>query len=162
MDMRARQSVIKMVYTQLRGLLEEYEETDRFHLIPKGAPEEDAAQYVERRLSDIKAAAAARLKGETDLAEKLGRIWMETAYFTKQYEVPDVVQRWKLMDPDLILFDSAFDLMDEEPEIYESIRMGLTPFHLRCYPDKKWAQRRKAYFTEAEQRHALAGKASPR
>lgn len=158
MDMRTRHRAIEMMYTQLRSFLEEYAETDRFNLVPKGVTEDDAAQYVERRLRDIRATVIAPLEEESDLPEKLRRIWVETEYFTKQYEVPGVVQRWKQIDPDLIFFDAAFDLMDEEPEIYDSIKMGLYPFHLNCYPDEAWVQRRKVYFSEVEERYALTGR----
>lgn len=158
MTKKTKQLAIGLVYQQLLCFLSEYTQTERFNRVPADAPETWPLAYTSRRLLEIWQSAAALLEGETELTEKMERLLAETVYFTRQYEQPGVVLRWKRCNPDLIFFESAFTLLEEDPALYEQIRMGLTFGGLDCYPDRKWIRRRKAYFTAARRRLAREGK----
>ena len=158
MNKKSKQLVIGLVYGQLHDFLAEYEETDCFNRVPETAPEVWPLAYTSRRLLEIWRGAATLLGGEPELLAKMERILAETVYFTRQYERPGVVRRWKQSNSNLIFFDCAFSLLEEVPEHYEQMRMGLSPFHLSCYPDKRWIKRRRAYFNEVKKRFVRAGR----
>ncbi len=152
MKERARQLAIRLVYEQLRQFLSEYEETERFNQVPPDAPEAWPVSYTSRRLLEIWRTACALLQGEQELLEKMERILAETVYFTREYEQPGVVRRWKQLNPNLLFFEAAFDFMEESPELYEQMRMGLLLVRPDCLPDKSWCRRRDAYFAAARER----------
>lgn len=158
MNKKSKQLAIGLVYGQLHSFLSEYERTDCFNRVPDGAPEEWPLAYTSRRLLEVWQGASALLHGESELLEKMERILAETVYFTRQYERPGVVRRWKQCNSNLIFFDCAFFLLGEVPEHYEQMRMGLSPFHLSCYPDKQWVKRKTAYFNGVKRRFAREGR----
>ncbi len=150
--------VIQWVYEQLRELLGEYVETKCFNQAPKGAPEQDGLGYTTRRMKEIRRYAAALLEAEPEAAYKQEQILLETEFFLRRYEQPGVVPRWKELNPNLIFFECAFELMENDPELYEKFRRGLVPFYLECYPDEKMMAQRKDYFKAAQERFALEGR----
>lgn len=158
MKKRTNQLAIRLVHEQLRQFLSEYEETERFNQVPAGAPETWPVSYTSRRLLEIWRTACTLLQGEQDLLEKMERILAETVYFTREYEQPGVVRRWKQLNPNLLFFEAAFDFMEESPELYEQMRMGLLPFRPACLPDQSWCRRRDAYFAAARERLSREGR----
>ena len=149
MKERTKQLAIGLAYEQLRQFLSEYEETERFNRVPPDAPETCPVAYTSRRLLEIWRTACTLLQGERELLEKMERILAETVYFTREYEQPGVVRRWKQRNPNLLFFEAAFDFMEESPELYEQMRMGLLPIRSACLPDQSWCRRRDAYFAAA-------------
>ena len=149
---------IELIYQQLRGLLGEYAETGGFNRAPAGAPEEDGLAYTTRRLAEIRQSAQVLLEPFPELADRMARILEETEAFLRQYEQPGVVWRWRELDPALVYFDCAFELLGECPEEFERMQMGLSPFRLSCYPDGRWVERRREYFAQARARFAREGR----
>lgn len=159
MKKREIRNAIKIVYQELWALLSLYEETDCFNLVPKGGrkidnpDEEDAWNFVGRKIREIRKSVDTLLLGEQEVAKKLNQIIDETEYFTRQYEVPGVVTRWKRINPQLVYFDCAFDLMEKSPEAYMEMRRGLTDIHLSCYPDSELVKKRNAYFASIREKN---------
>lgn len=159
MKKREISKVIKKVYQELRALLSLLEETEFFNKVPKGekmavnSNGDDAVRYVERKVAEIRKSVEPLFPEEEEIGRKLDQIIDETEHFTKQYEMPGVVTRWKQINPKLIYFDCAFEIMEECPETYADVRKGLTEIHLSCYPDSELADQRDAYFARAKEQY---------
>lgn len=150
---------IKKVYQKLWELLSLLEETEFFNKVPKGekmaenSNGDDAVKYVERKIAEIRKSVGPLFPEEREIVRKLDQIIDETEHFTKQYEMPGVVTRWKQINPQLLYFDCAFDIMEECPEIYTDMRKGLADIHLSCYPDSELVTRRNAYFARVKEQY---------
>jgi hypothetical protein len=46
----------------------------------------------------------------------------------------------------MLFFEPAFQLMEEEPDLYQEICKGVIPIRLDCYPDEDMLRQRNAYF----------------
>lgn len=159
MKKREISKVIKEVYQKLRALLSLLEETEFFNKVPKGekmavnSKGDAAVRYVERKIAEIRKSVGPLFPEEEEIVRKLDQIIDETEHFTKQYEMPGVVTRWKQINPQLIYFDCAFDIMEECPETYADVRKGLTEIRLSCYPNPELAAQRDAYFTRVKEQY---------
>lgn len=137
---------IKTVFSKLYKIIGLYEETECYNCVP-GDKSQDIWEYMENQFFAVREIVATLLLGEKEVAEKLNAIINETEYFVKKCERPGTVLRWKQINPNLLYFDSAFDLMEElDEEAYLSIQRGLTDIRLALYPDEKLIKERKVYF----------------
>ena len=59
----------------------------------------------------------------------------ETEQFVRSYEIPGFVKRWRRINPQILFFDCAFDLMETSPDTYKEMSWGLTDVKLACHPD---------------------------
>ena len=159
MNERINQMAVQIIYQELRGLLGQYVETEGYNHAPTEAPESDGFAYAARKMEEIWRTAATWLAWAPAHTRKIVRILLETESFLQSYSRPGVVHRWKKIAPALNYFDCAFDLMENSPEQYERIRMGMSNLHLSCYPDQKWMEKRKAYFEEARKQLEDEGQA---
>ena len=161
MKKREIRSAIKIVYQELWALLSLFEETEFFYKIPKGeemaenSNEDDAKKYVESKISEIRKSVMSLFLGEQEIANKLNQIIDETEYFTNQCEIPGVVTIWKQINPQLIYFESAFDIMEKCPEFYLKMSRGLSNIHLSCYPDSELIAKRNKYFANIKEKNRL-------
>lgn len=163
-------SGVKRIYSELWTLLSLYEVTDYFDETPVGGKmsgeemleeaklpgaetDGDILDHVERKIADIRKMVNVLLLGERKVAKSLMQIIDETEYFATQCEIPGVVTRWKKINPRLIYFDCAFDIMEKRPEEYETMRRGLTGIRLSCYPDDKMLAERNAYFEQIQNKY---------
>lgn len=143
---------IRTIYGMLWELLALYERTECFNNVPKGADEEDIWDYMGNRLLEVRREVSRLFLGEKLLREKLLQIVDETEFFIKCYEQPGVVERWKRINPRLLFFDCAFDIMEHCPDEYLKMRLGLSELKLSCYPDKETGEARKQYFSETQKK----------
>lgn len=149
-------SAVKTVYQELWDLLSLDVETEHFFKLPKGAePVEDSEEdegwnYAYKKINEIRGHVRVLFLGEEKIIRSLDQIVEEVKYFIKNCEVPGVVTRWKRINPILVYFDCAFEVMETCPEAYLEMRRGLTDTRLSCYPDAELIENRKAYFAEAK------------
>ncbi len=161
MKKREIRSAIKTVYQELWELLSLFEETEFFYKLPKGekkakkADEDAARKYVDKRICGIRKSVDSLFLGEKTVIKKLHRIIDETECFVNQCSIPGVVTRWKRVNPQLLYFDCAFDVMEKSPKFYLEMRRGLTDVHLSCYPDAEMVAKRKAYFERIREKNKL-------
>lgn len=161
MKKREIRSALKTVYQELWALLSLFEETEFYYKLPKGekeaenADEDAVGKYVEERICGIKKCVDSLFLGEKKIAGKLNRIIDETECFVNQCSIPGVVTRWKRINPQLIYFDCAFDVMEKCPKFYLEMCRGLTNIHLSCYPDSELVAKRKAYFERIREENKL-------
>lgn len=149
---------IQRIYGLLRGLLAEYTETDCYHEVSEGASDPDGLAYAMRRLAEIRDVAAPLVRCP-EVAERMERIMDETEFFLRQYEQPGMVTRWRKLNPSIGFFDCAFDLLEEEPELFEQIRTDQdSVLQLKCYPTPEDLLRRQDYFAAARLGFAREGR----
>lgn len=132
------------VYLQLCAFLSLVEETNFYQEVPEGEPDETPEGFSKRKRMEIKSminnfslypegqeisnaegqsAGAAELEKTVDrLKMKLRIILGQTGHFTRQHEVPGVVQRWRSMNPRLNYFDPVYDVIEDDPEAYQLIK----------------------------------------
>ena len=157
-DIGAYRAEIAQIYERLRGLLAEYTETNCYNVVPERASDPDGLAYTTRRLEEIRDEAAP-LERCPEVMERLARFLSETEHFLRQYEQPGVVARWRELNPPIEFFDCAFDLLEEEPELFEQIRTGRCgPLYLECCPGPKDLRRRQDYFAAVRRRFARDGR----
>ena len=143
-----------VVYMELRNILAMYESTDCYNDI---TCIEDDIDYFELKFEGIHIMVDV-LFGETEWEQKLHRIVSEVEYFVKKYERPGVVLRWKQLNPNLIYFDSAFDLKEDiSKEEYLKIQRGLTSLSLNLYPDDELIEQREIYFSNEKNSALMKG-----
>lgn len=139
-------SGIQEVFDLCSELIFQYEPTDGYNHVPKGATETDIAEYVDNRFFEIRLAVMQIFRSKKDVAKRFLQIIDEFEIFVRSYEIPGVVDRWKQINPDIQYFDCAFDLMNCAPEAYEKISMGQTGLKLKCYPTERISRERKQFF----------------
>ena len=143
---------MKTVYGMLWEVLALYEKTDCYNKVPEGEKEADIWDYMGDKLLNVRKTIDALFLGEEELREKLNYIVDETEQFVRSYERPGVVKRWKRLNPRMLFFDCAFDLMETCPDEYKEISRGLTEVKLSCYPDESLIEERKRYFAAAKKK----------
>ncbi|WP_461815849.1 hypothetical protein [Faecalimonas sp.] len=148
MDNEIRSS-IKTVYGMIWNVLALYEETNGYNFIP-GEKDFDIQDYMEKKLLEIRETIIILLGEKERIKNTLLRIVYETEQFVKSYEIPGVVTRWKRINPQILFFEGAFDLMETCPDIYKEISLGLTDLRMSCYPDETIIAARKRYFAQAK------------
>lgn len=143
---------IRTIYGMLWDVLALYEKTDCYNELPQGEAGVDIWDYMGNKLLDVRKKIDMLFLGENLMKEKLTRIVDETEQFVRSCERPGVVKRWKKMNPDIIFFDCAFELLENNPDMYKEISLGLTDLHLACYPDDALVEKRNKYFAEAKKK----------
>ena len=146
---------IKKIYGMFWDVLALYEKTERYNWIPENEKETelDIWDFMGDKLLDVRKETATAFLGNGELCNKMEQVIDETEQFVRSYEMPGVVKRWKSINPKIIYFDCAFDLMEECPESYKEISRGLTDMRLACYPDEELIENRKNYFAEIKQKN---------
>ena len=143
---------IQTVYGMLWDILALYEKTDCYNRVPEGEKQVDVWEYMNDKLLEVRKYTDKLFLGKGELSQKLHNIVDETEHFVKAYEVPGVVKRWRKINPQILFFDCAFELMEECPDMYREISWGLTNLKLACYPDEDLIKARKRYFAEAKRK----------
>lgn len=143
---------IKKVYGMLWDVLALYEKTDCYNIIPEGEKAVDILEFMGEKLLVVRKTIDTLFLGEEEVKKKLTQIADETEYFVKSCERPGVVMRWKKINPQILFFDFAFDLLETCPEMYREISLGLTNLKLNCYPDKTLLEARRKYFKASKKK----------
>lgn len=150
---------IKTVYRQLWSLLSLYETSKHFNEIPlkerqTANSDEDVWDFVGRKLSAVREEASVLFLGEPEIAKRLNRIIDETEYFTRQYTVPGVADRWKEVNPQLFYFECVFDFIEDDPGLYLKVSQGsYDEIHFDFHPDAEMIAARKVYFSEIKEKN---------
>lgn len=146
-------SSIKTVYGMFWDVLALYEKTECFNKMPEGEKQQvDIWDYLTDKLLEIRKTIDMLFLGDKDMQAKLIRITDETEEFVRVYEKPGVVTRWKRINPRILFFECAFDLMETCPDMYRQISWGLTDLKLACYPDESLIKARKRYFEDEKKK----------
>jgi transcriptional regulator with XRE-family HTH domain len=142
------------VYRKLIEIISLYEESQCYNMIPERfhVDNQEAWDFYERMINDVRLDVNTYFLGDDEIFNKLITIIDETEYFLKIYEMPGVCQRWQQLNPDIMYFDCAFDILEKEPELYEQIKAG--KYHnisLNYYPTEVEASKRKKYFQKRKE-----------
>lgn len=144
------------VYAGLESVLSMYEATEGFQTVCNGV---DVMDLVLERISRLKSRVALFGKGAAGTGGYGGmqvfsedHTQMEPADELLQViEVPGVVTRWKQINPKLLYFDCAFEIMEACPREYLEMKRGLRDVRLSCYPDQELVAGRKEYFARKKE-----------
>ena len=129
-----------------------YEPTDAYNSLPNSDDNTDCRDYMDAQILNVRKELSSLFINDQHLIQMLEQIINETETFVKSYELPGVVMRWKKINKALIFFDCAFDILNDEPEFYNEICLGITDIKLSCYPNKELIAARKKYFEYWEQK----------
>ena len=102
---------IKTVYGMLWDVIALYEKTGCYNKVSEG--EGDIWEFMGEKLMQVRKEIHTLFLGNKEIREKLTLLTDETEQFVRSYERPGVVKRWKRINPRILFFDCAFDLMDE-------------------------------------------------
>lgn len=152
MRKREMRQEIKTVFSKLYDLFALYEETECFNQIPNGESG-DVWEYINKKLLDIRKTITTSFLGERNVSKKLHHIADEAEHFLKICEIPGVVARWSEVNPKILFFECAFDLMEEDVDTYEKLKTGeFGGIHLAIYPDEAMIAEQKKYFGEIQEK----------
>ena len=139
---------VKTIFGMLNDILELYEASDCFNRIPGTDDGEDAWEYFEKRVGDVRKKLTGDCRGRIADEEyrKLEQIIDETEIFVKSYSVPGVVKHWKEINPRINYFDCVFEIIEEQgmEEARRLNNMGMLDF----FPDDDDIKARKDYFEQ--------------
>lgn len=143
---------VKTVYGMLWTVLAMYEKTDCYNEVPKNETADDIWNLMGDKLDEVRKKTNMEFLGNEELRTKMNNIIDETEVFVRRYEIPGVVKRWKQINPKILFFDCTFDIMEECPDNFRKISLGLTNLKLSCYPDESTVKARKKYFADIKKR----------
>lgn len=138
----------KTIFNMLYDLLALYEVSDGFNRIPGTDNSGGAWSYFENEIDRVRKELEALFLGDRESAdrEKLETIINETEDFIKSYSIPGVVKRWREINPLIIFFDCAFEIIDECG--METARLLHSNGLLDYLPSDFLIIERKKYFAE--------------
>lgn len=137
---------IKRIYERLREVLALYQKTDCYNKIPSGESYKgDIWDYIGEKIEEIKHEVAV-LFIDDDIKLRLINLVLETEVFVRSYEQPGVVQRWRVINPNIMFFSAAFELLESCPSEFKKMQRGISMIHLDSYPDEDWVKERNEYF----------------
>lgn len=143
---------IQTIYKMLWDIIALYEPTDAYNSLPNSDDNTDCRDYMDAQILNVRKELSSLFINDQHLIQMLEQIINETEIFVKSYELPGVAMRWKKINKALIFFDCAFDILNDEPEFYNEICLGITDIKLSCYPNKELITARKKYFEYWEQK----------
>lgn len=140
---------IQDIIHSIRNLLWTYESSERFNYIPK--TKIMGYDFYNEWFEKLKEAVYKVSIGKPELHEKLERILKETESFVKRFEVPGVVDRWIDINPRINFYHVAYDLIEESPDAYETLKNGNQKIKLSLYPTDEQIKSQKEYFKNLDE-----------
>lgn len=139
---------VNIVSDMLFDILACYEASDCFNRIPGTEDTDGAWSYFEGELGKVRKELEAQFPGKRDSEDfrKLEKIINETEIFIKSCEVPGVVDRWRVINPQINYFDCVFDLINELG--METARQLNNEGRLAFIPSPYDIEARNKYFAE--------------
>ena len=144
-------SDINYIYGLMNNLLYELESSSYYSYKPGTL--EDGFEHYDMRLQNIRNEIDRRFWNKMELRDKLYRLVEEEEMLIKSYSQPGAPERWMLANPKLRYFDCVFDVMEENPQLYERIKEGAMAsggqvISFNFYPTQQECEERRIYFEE--------------
>lgn len=140
------------IYTMMNNLLYELESSSYYANIPD--TDKDGFDYYGTSLQLIRREIDGRFREQEATRDKLYRLVKEMESLIRSYDFPGAPDRWVDANPKLKYFDCVFDIMDEDPELYASVKQGdfkmtnQQTIQFSFYPTEEEVQARQAYFAQ--------------
>lgn len=145
---------IQKVYRGLLEILSTYEISVGYNVVPFTDNEEMAWTYFDRKLCEVRADASTVCLGNENVLKRLTRIIDETEYFVKKFEIPGVKKRWCEINPAILNYHCAFDILESDLELYKSIKEGnFQNVSLDYFPTEMDVVNRNKYFKELQEKN---------
>lgn len=143
---------VKTIYGMLWTVLALYEKTECYNEVPENETADDILEFMGGKLDEIRKKIDTEFLGHAKLRATMNKVVDETEVFVRSCERPGVVMRWKQINPQILFFDCAFELMEKCPELFREISRGLTNVKLTCYPDEALIEARNKYFADTKKK----------
>ncbi len=145
-------SDVNYIYGLMNNLLYELESSSYYSYKP--GTTEDGFEHYDMMLQNIRNEIDSRFWNKKEVREKLYHLVDEEEMLIKSYSQPGAPERWMLANPRLRYFDCVFEIMEENPELYENIKAGAMTtgwgqaISFNFYPTKQECEERREYFKE--------------
>lgn len=143
---------LNCIYKMMNKIL--YELVVSSYYSYKPGTEEDGFSYYDMELQSIRTEIDARFWNKKSIKDKLYRLVEEEELLVKSYTQPGIPDRWIRVNPKLRFYDCVFDFMENDPELYETIKNGYIStanglvVSFNFYPTEQECEEREKYFSE--------------
>ena len=142
------------IYNQLNQVLYLLELSCYFNYIP--STEEDGEAYFSKLMIDIKKDVDRVFGDKQTVRKRLYELIDEVDFIVNSCEVPGVPDSWLELNPNINYFDCVYDIIEENPELYNRIKVGdfsnlQRPF--RFIPSISDITARQDYFNEKRKKY---------
>lgn len=140
---------VKKIYSKMNEIASQIMISDHYNFIP--GTKEDGKEYFEEKIYNIGKEIDNKFLGQITISEKLYKILGELETFVKSYSIPGVVERWRILNPYINNFDVVYDLIKDEPDLYNSIKNHEYSIHFSFYPTLEDIQKKEIYFKKIDE-----------
>lgn len=142
------------IYNQLNQVLYLLELSCYFNYIP--STEEDGAAYFSELMIDIRKDVDRIFGNQQIVRKRLYELIDEVDFIVNSCEVPGVPDSWLEINPNINYFDCVYDIIEENPELYNLIKVGGLNNHqsrFRFFPSVRDIMARQDYFNEKRRKY---------
>ena len=142
------------IYNQLNKVLYLLEISCYFNYIP--STKEDGEGYFNKLMMEIRQDVDKTFVNKPIIRKRLYELVDEVDFIINSCEVPGVPDNWLKLNPNIKYFDSVFDIIEENPELYKSIKnehLRGNPIQFNFFPSKQEIAERQKYFEEKRQKY---------
>lgn len=142
------------IYNQLNQVLYLLEVSCYFNYIP--STEEDGERHFGKLMLDIKKDVDRIFSDEQIARKRLYELIDEVDFIINSCEVPGVPDNWLKLNPNLNYFNCVYEIIEENPEMYDSIKEGYFNDFRRRFsflPSIKEIKERQDYFDKKRRKY---------
>ncbi|MFI3324612.1 MAG: hypothetical protein R3Y35_00385 [Clostridia bacterium] len=147
MDKNEMNEAIKNIFSKFYDVLASYDETNCYRKSPEDGV--TIRQFLNGKFKDVSKAIFKISLVNGEISDILYRIFEELKEFVNSYEAPGTAFRWIELNPKLLFFDAVFDIIEEDPTLYEKIKSGETVVECSFFPSTLMINAREKYFKDA-------------
>lgn len=117
---------------------------------------EDGEGYFNKLMMEIRQDVDKTFVNKPIIRKRLYELVDEVDFIINSCEVPGVPDNWLKLNPNIKYFDSVFDIIEENPELYKSIKnehLRGNPIQFNFFPSKQEIAERQKYFEEKRQKY---------
>lgn len=137
---------MKEIYAEIYDILASYESSDSYNFVPYTNDFDHSWEFFGNKLQNVRKKIDISFLGNQDFTDKLNQIVSETEIFVRSYSVPGICERWQSINPNMRFFHLAFELIEENPEIYQKLSSEGNAIGLEYYPTLDEVLEQKKYF----------------
>ncbi len=143
---------IKWFYAKMLDFICMLESSEHYNYIPE--THEDGWKYFESYLLEIRKRIKIEFLGEDEIQKKLENITDELEMFFKSFSIPGVSQRWRDINPNINYFDTVYDFINENADMYNKIIKGeMLGCSFAVIPTPKDIMNRNKYFLQINEKN---------
>ena len=144
---------IQTIYKMLWDIIALYEPTDAYNSLPNSDDNTDCRDYMDAQILNVRKELSSLFINDQHLVQMLEQIINETEIFVNG--IPFLQRLASASEVEVgekFELPGAVQIINDEPEFYNEICLGITDIKLSCYPNKELITARKKYFEYWEQK----------